>query len=459
MRNWFAFGMAAALLVIPGAAFAVGFNPDGDLDVDLADYEHFYGCLLGPDTPASGECAVHHDDDVDGNVDLVDFMGFMRAFTGEIVVGDRIATELAGNSLTAYPYFEYVKAFNENATVEVAIDPTRFPTIVGQTCDIYIVDAKTASQWSGDPSLTDVTPGGAQTETFGGSTIQDNTFLVTGPYDLDANAGTGLGVGYDVVLDCDQDGELSDGDYIDGLSTEAGLYAVHDFTDLGPLGVTEVVYSGGTWLGQDTYYPSNIASMGQLPLIVISHGNGHNYQWYDHLGNHFASYGYIVMAHQNNTGAGIEYCSMTTITNTDYIIANQSSIAGGVLDGHIDSHKIVWIGHSRGAEGVARAYDRLFDNDFGFPSGSAPPEEYGLDDIMLVSSMLPTDFLGTNSSNPHDANYHLWTAAGDSDVSGDPGNDIAQTYHLHDRATHYRMSTTVQGTGHAWFHDYSGGST
>jgi hypothetical protein len=451
MRNWLAFGMAAALLAIPGPAFAVGFDPDGDSDVDLVDFEHFYGCLLGPDTPGSGECVIHHDDDLDGNIDLVDFMGFMRAFTGEIVVGDRIPTELAGNSLTAYPYFEYVKAFNVNATVEVAIDPTRFPAIVGETCDIYIVEAKTASQWSGDSSLTDVTPGGAQTETFGGTTIQDNTFLVTGPYDLNADAGTGLGVGYDVVLDCDQDGELGDGDYIDGLSTEAGLYAVHDFTELGPLGVTEVQYSGGTWLGQDTYYPSNIGSMGQLPLIVISHGNGHDYRWYDHLGNFFASYGYICMSHTNETGPGIETASTTTLTNTDYIIENQGSIAGGALDGHIDTHKIVWIGHSRGAEGITRAYDRIYD-------GAWTPDHYTIDDLLLLSSMLPTDFLGTNNSNPHGANYHLWTAAGDADVSGDPGNDIAQTYHLHDRATGYRMSTTVQGTGHAWFHDYSGGS-
>jgi hypothetical protein len=71
---------------------------------------------------------------------------------------------------------------------------------------------------------------------------------------------------------------------------------------------------------------------------------------------------------------------------------------------------------------------------------------------------LPTDFLGTNSSNPHEANYHLWTAAGDSDVDGSAGCDLCQTFHLHDRATKYRQSTVVQGTGHAWFHDGGGTS-
>jgi len=221
---------------------------------------------------------------------------------------------------------------------------------------------------------------------------------------------------------------------------------VHDTTQAGPLAVTEVTYSGGSWLGQDTYYPTDISSMGLLPLVVISHGNGHNYQWYDHIGHHLASYGYIVMAHENRTGPGIETASTTTLTNTDYILGNQGTIDGGALDGHIDSHAITWIGHSRGGEGITRAYDRLFDETY-------TPANFTINDIVLLSSMLPTDFLRTSSSNPHGVNYHLWTAAGDADVSGSAGSDVAQTFHLHDRATRYRQSTVVQGTGHGWFHD------
>jgi hypothetical protein len=356
--------------------------------------------------------------------------------------------ELAGNSLAQFPFFEYVKAFNEDATVEVAVDPMRYPGIVGQTGDIYITDAETEQEWTANPTLTDVT-GGPLTVTFGGSTIQENTFLVANPFDLDADAYTGLGVGYDLVIDLDQDGLLSDADYIDGLGNEAGLYAVHDVSQPGPLSVTEIIYSGGSWLGQDLYYPTDIASMGQLPLVVISHGNGHQYIWYDHIGNHLASYGYIVMSHQNNTGPGIETASTTTLTNTDYIIGNQGSIGGGVLNGHINETAIVWIGHSRGGEGITRAYDRLYD-------GTYTPDHFSIEEITLLSSMLPTDFLGTYNSNPHDANYHLWTASGDADVSGTAGNDIAQTFHLHDRATGFRQSTVVQGSGHGWFHDGGG---
>ena len=70
-----------------------------------------------------------------------------------------------------------------------------------------------------------------------------------------------------------------------------------------------------------------------------------------HIGYHMASYGYIVMSHQNYTMPGIETCSLTTLGHTDAIIDKQGSIGGGVLNGHIDTHHIVWIGHSRGAEG------------------------------------------------------------------------------------------------------------
>lgn len=366
-------------------------------------------------------------------------------------------TQLAGDALADYPYFEYVRAFNVNAPVEVAVDPTRFPAIAGQTCDIHVVAAKTSAQWALDPSLSDVTTGGAQSETFSGSTIQANTFQVTAPSELNADAGLGLGVGYDVVLDCDADAVLSDGDFIDGLSNEAGFYAVHDTTAPGPLAVTEVLYNIDSGVGagfgipasklaEDLYHPSAIAGMGELPIIIISHGNGHNPQWYDHIGFHMASYGYVVMSHANDTGPGVETAATTTLGHTDAFIdqAEAGVIAGGALVGHLDTSRITWIGHSRGGEGVAIAYDRLFD-------GSHVATHYGREDIKLISSMLPTDFQMTGITEPHDANYHLWTASGDTDVNGT--SDCCQTFRIHDRATHYRQSTVVQGTGHAWFHD------
>jgi hypothetical protein len=356
--------------------------------------------------------------------------------------------ELAGNPLGAYPHFEFVRAFNEGASVSVAVDPSRHPEVVGVTADVYVVVSKTLSQWQADASLVDVSGDGAEMVTFSAGSILANTITVdTGT--LNGNAGTGLGVGYDIVVDLDRNGQLDDADLIDGFGSESGLYVVDDTTQAGPLAVTEALYSGGNWLGQNLFYPTNIASMGKLPLVVVSHGNGHNYQWYDHFGKHLASHGFVVMSHQNQTGPGIETASTTTLRNTDYFLARLGTIEGGVLLGHIDDDSIIWLGHSRGGEGVARAYDRLFD-------GSYTPEAYTKENIILLSSIAPTDFLGTASAYPHDVDYHLWVGGADADVNGCTSNDIALPFHLHDRAEEKRMSISLHGVGHGDFHNSTG---
>jgi hypothetical protein len=360
------------------------------------------------------------------------------------------SSQLAGNPLGAYPFFEFVRAFNVGTPITVAVDPSRKPGVVGRTGDIYVVASKDAAGWAADPSLTDVSGDGFETHTFVSTSIQANTIVVdTGT--LSGFAGADVGVGYDIVIDFDQDGVLDTLDLIDGIGNESGLYVVHDLTRPGPYAVIETIYKGGAFLGQNLFYPSNIASLGELPLVVVSHGAGHNFQWYGHIGEHLASYGFIVMSHQNNTMPGVETASTTTLTNTDYLLGNLEIIAGGALDGHLDDNNIFWIGHSRGGEGVVRAYDRIFD-------GTYVPANFGLADIRLISSIAPTDFLGFGSSNPHGVNYHLWTGGADTDIDGCAGCDICQTFQLHDRGEQKRMSISLHGVGHGDFHDGGGSS-
>lgn len=356
---------------------------------------------------------------------------------------------LAGNFLSSYPNFEYVSAFNQGFSVSLAVEASQNPEIIGRTGDIYIVNAKTRAQWIADPSLTDVS-GGPQTESFVAGPITANRFQIN-IGTLSGNAGAGLGVGYDMVIDLNQDGILNGDDFIDGYSDEAGFYVCHDLTQPGPYSVIETLYSGGTWLSQDLYYPSNIGSLGQVPLIIISHGNGHNYQWYDHIGYHMASYGYVVMSHSNNTGPGIFSASTTTLDNTEYFINNLPTIAGGLLNGHVDTSQITWLGHSRGGEGVALAYDRLFE-------GSYSVTGYSASDIKLISSIAPTGFQPTTAADPHEATYHVWTGIADSDVSGCASSTILWTFQIHDRAQQKRLSTSYHGVGHGDFHDGGGSS-
>ena len=363
--------------------------------------------------------------------------------------------QLAGNSLTQYPHFEFVKAFNVNSTVEVAIDPTLHPEIIGQTADIYIVEAKNVNEWGLDPSLIDVTSSGYFTVVFNESGgIQENRFTVSEAYEMNSsswvdatNEYTGLGHGYDVVIDMNQNGTFDGNDLIDGYGNEAGLYVIHDVTQSGPLDVsTSDTYSVGTIFGippdethEILYYPTEIATMNPLPLIVISHGSGHEYIWYDHIALHMASYGYVVMAHENMDIA-------VGHNHTDAILEMQDEIVGGVLNGKIDADRIIWIGHSHGAVNVAKSYHKIV-------TGVYVPTNYTAESIVLISSMLPPGGFASEGDMPHDVNFHMWTASGDDLVSGAANFDLLQTFQLYERATGWRMSTIVQGTGHAWFHN------
>jgi hypothetical protein len=361
-----------------------------------------------------------------------------------------VRCELAGNPLDAYPHFEYVRTFMEGAPISIAVDPTRLPAIAGVTGRVFVVRHKEPSAWAADPTLVDARAR-PQPVLFGGEDVQGDTILLQGTAILSGYAGTELGAPYDVVLDTNDDGVLDDGDFVDGLSGDPGFFVVRPTQLPGPLAVTETIYSGGTFLGQDLYYPTRIASLGKLPVVVVSHGNGHLYTWYDHIGYHLASYGCIVMSHQNQTQSGIETASTTTLTNTDYLLGHLATIAGGALQGHVDRNRIVWIGHSRGGEGVVRAYSRIFE-------GSYVPTNFDVSDIVLVSSIAPTVFLPPTSSDPHDVNYHLWVGAADDDVDGCAGCPECQSFNLLDRATGTRQSISLYGVGHGAFHDGGGGT-
>lgn len=354
--------------------------------------------------------------------------------------------DVAGRTLAVSPHFDFVQSFFEGDAIAGALDTVAHPQWVGVTANVYVCEHRNESAWAASPTLVDVR-GAPQSVAFVAGGVPSNGWTIDDGF-LSGFVGGGLGRGLDVVIDADGDGALSSGDWIDGGTSEPGLWILYPTALQGPHLVTEVLYSGGSFLGQDLYYPADIASLGELPLVVVSHGNGHNYQWYDHIGFHLASYGYVVMSHQNNTVPGVVQASTTTLTNTDYFLGNLATIAGGALLGHVDRHRIAWMGHSRGGEGVAIAYDRLFD-------GTYVPVNYSISDIVFVSSIAPTDFQGANVANPHGVPYHLWTGGADSDVTGCADCNICQTFHLHERAAGPRSSISLHGAGHGAFHNSS----
>ncbi len=361
-----------------------------------------------------------------------------------------IEREMGGRPIADYPFFERVDALNEGETLSLTLDGTPIAQQAGLNVDIYVVTAQTAAEWARYPTLVDARGASQNFTVLGGSAADAVVTLDTG--DLHGTPVSGvfgdqIGRPYDLVIDVDRNGELGPGDIIDGGGDEPALIIARDTVAPGHHDVVELVHNGGSMRRQNIYYPADIENLGLLPLVIISHGNGHNFTWYDFLGEHLGSYGYVVMSHQNDTMPGIEAASFTTLDNTDQFLGNLDTIADGVLEGHIDTQAIAWVGHSRGAEGIARAYQRL-------TTGNFTPQHYGPSNIRFLSSMAPTVFLGHNLANPRGVPYHVWTGSADNDVNGAASSSgIVRSFVLHERADGERLVTALHGAGHGVFHD------
>lgn len=271
-----------------------------------------------------------------------------------------------------------------------------------------------------------------------------------GPAPGTAGAPVSLGVvpngapwsSWDVVADFDRDGTLSPGDLARGPGSRPVLVLGTSIAAPGPHPIQQVdVNLGGQWLSQRVYWPTDLDGSDPAPLVVISHGNGHDYRWYDDLGQHLASYGYVVMAHTNNTEPGPVAASRTTVQNTDAFLQALPTFQGGALDGAVDPHAIVWIGHSRGGEGVVLAWRDLRD-------GQQTASRFTADDVVLISSIAPTLFEGPEQADPGPTPYHLVAGSADGDVTGGIDQSLTQYFRIFQGAESQRWVTYVEGADH-----------
>ncbi|MCW5756529.1 MAG: hypothetical protein KIT54_04755, partial [Phycisphaeraceae bacterium] len=89
-------------------------------------------------------------------------------------------------------------------------------------------------------------------------------------------------------------------------------------------------------------------------------------------------------------------------------------------------------------EGVARAYDRIV-------TGSYVPVNYALSDILVVSSIAPTDF-GTRA-RPGASNFHFIYGSSDGDVRGSVAGG-SKPFAIYERGTGNKQVTYLQGADH-----------
>lgn len=358
-------------------------------------------------------------------------------------------TQLAGKPAPTYPHFRWVQNVNMDEALSMAIDGQQFPALRNVTADVYVVADRSAVEWQQNTTLTDVTNGGALSVAFGTDSIQQNTVLLAAPNEIVAYNALGIGVGYDIVIDVDGDGSLSPADFIDGADGP-GFYALHDITQPGMLAVTTQDWIDSVPFIQRIYYPTTIATLDSLPLIVFSHGWTHNYTYYDYIGTHLASYGYVVISHWNDVGngdpAGTQTASLSLIANVDHLLAHQDTLWGGILNGKIDAHRMGWMGHSTGGESVVRAFTRLH-------AGENSAANFTWQDVQFVSSICPVSWFPDTVVNPYAVNYHQFIGGADMDVSGSATNSYRQPMTIYERGTGNKHIIYVHGASHEVFHN------
>lgn len=423
---------------------AADANDDGQ--IDIGDGLTILNFLFKPSAPTPP--APFPDCGTDPTADTLSCLGPLSNCPA---VGEVVVTELAGNPLGTYPHFEFVGAFNEGSSLSVAVDTARFPALAGLTGDLYLVDARSEIEWDSDQTLVEVRPNGPQSiQTVPGGLL-DNTFIVAESAILPSDGGISLSRGYDLVLDVDRDGMLSAGDVIDGRSDEAGINVFGDLTQSGPLDTSAAtVMVGGD--PQRIFYPADIASFSEpRPLVVISHGGGHQFDWYDYLQEHLASYGYVSMSHDNDF---LGFPAVPRVLEqTDAFLGALDVIEGGVLEGRVDTTRVVWIGHSLGGQTALRGVRFLTD-------GLYTPVHYSLDSLRLVCTIAASTFFGPADASPGRVPYHLLYGSADGDQSG-AASFTGQPFRHHDRAGGFRHSTYIHGADHndfncCGFNDFAG---
>ncbi len=122
-----------------------------------------------------------------------------------------------------------------------------------------------------------------------------------------------------------------------------------EFAVPGPYATTSMVVTenGDTY---DVYRPSSYSRLGfKSPIVTWGNGTNATPHMYSTLLNHFASYGFTVIASTlTNTGSGREIAG-----GARYLVA-ANAVTGNDFTHHLDVHEVAAVGHSQGATGAVR---------------------------------------------------------------------------------------------------------
>lgn len=190
-------------------------------------------------------------------------------------------------------------------------------------------------------------------------------------------------------------------------------------------------------------YPSENQISGKLPLVILAHGRHsaavENFRGLSYLAHHLSSYGYICASIDLNDLVGPQGTRVSKkppivvggaiFHRAKTILRTIVSLREHTVVGQRANFKNVGlIGHSRGAEAVARA-------------GAMSEESGNVFGINAVLSIAPVDFSGVHIRLP----FFLLYGSLDADVSD------GQSFRVWDRASSNKHGFYVDGAIHNYF--------
>lgn len=384
------------------------------------------------------------------------------------VLGGCVNTQpMSGQRISGKPYYQFSNTFQAGSDVWAALDPAALdPNLLGKAVALYVIQHKTPSDWSTGTNLNHLpilggNPAVLKFKTQPGC-INFNDQLVwanasiTGEYDIVADFGNNAADLSTFAPDDSLDSPLDiiDGYFVSGFrvvndpstetqyshsggfsyteSTEGSKTVTDDFGSLVIVPIRAEVRFPADAAGATL--PSEISTTeSSYPMIVIVHGNGHNYTDYTYLLDHWAKNGFIA--------ASIHLKGNQTGTDRALILFEHLDILKTRF-GTKAANNIGIMGHSRGGEAVVIA--------------ARVNQQQGLGhNINAIISLAPTDqYTDESMAGAWATPYLVIYGSMDGDVAGGWGNPWNTGFALYDRATDATKSMVfVYGATHNRFRE------
>ena len=192
------------------------------------------------------------------------------------------------------------------------------------------------------------------------------------------------------------------------------------------------------------------AAAAPYPLVIFSHGFGANAVWYNTLLEHYASYGFIVLApeHADKWDPELKDSWKATIDRPrdikqtlDY--AGQIAAPGGDVAGQIDMQHVAVIGHSSGGEAALAMGGAQYDlAAFNTRCAQLPPND---PHTSLCAPVLPNERNMAVRAGLDPMPEGLWPSFGDPRVTAII--PIAGDSYLYDKAGLAKITVPIMAIG------------